>query len=113
MDAMSYRLPIEQKGARFSFATELEAVAFTIEFRWNDRDSGWYMQIGDSDGTPLISGIKVVTGILLLGRATSKLLPKGDFMAIDTAGTMTDPAFEDLGRRVQVVYITSAELLAA
>lgn len=107
---MSVRLPIRQEGPRFTFACELEGVSYTFAFRWNDRDGGWYMEISDATGDPIVSGIKVVIGILLLGRATSKLLPPGDLLAIDTAATNTDPGFEDIGRRVQITYFTAAEL---
>lgn len=109
---MSFRLPIKQEGARFSAAYELDGITYALEFRWNDRDGAWFLQVGDANGVPLISGLKVCLGILLLGRATSKLLPPGDFMAIDTAGRNAEAGFEDLGRRVQILYFTSAELEA-
>lgn len=110
---MSVRLPIKQEGASFRFVCELEeGVSYSIGLRWNDRDGAWYMEVGDTNGVAILSGIKVVLGVLLLGHATSKLLPPGDFMAIDTTGRDQEAAFEDIGRRVQITYFTSAELSA-
>lgn len=107
---MSVRLPIDQVSARFRFSVELEGVGYTFTFRWNNRDLAWFLDVGDGVGTPILTGLKVVINCLLLGRATSPLLPTGDFIAFDTEGRDEDAAFEDLGRRVQVSYFTREEL---
>ncbi len=107
---MSIQLPIKPEGARFQFSSEIEGISYTFTFRWNGRDGAWFLEVGDGDGTSLVTGIKVVINCLLLGRATIAGLPGGDFIAFDTTGQAIDAAFEDLGRRVQVVYFTRAEL---
>lgn len=109
---MTVRLPILQVSARFRFAVELEGVSYTLTFRWNDRDGAWFLDVGDGNGTPIVTGIKMVINCMLLGRATDSRLPAGDFIALDTSGANLDAEFQDLGRRVQVSYFTRAELNA-
>lgn len=109
---MSFRLPISQEGAQFSFSCELEGVSYTFRFRWNDRDGAWFMEIGDGSGNTIISGIKVLLGLYLLNLASSSALPTGDFVAIDTTDQDVDAGFEDLGRRIQIYYFTRDELIA-
>lgn len=109
---MSLILPVSQEGAHFAFRAEIEGITYSFTWRWNDRDGAWFLDLGDGSGVAIISGIKIVINLLLLGGATSKLLPTGDFVAFDTAGKGLDAGFEDLGRRVQVYYFTRAELAA-
>lgn len=113
---MTLRMPVVQEGPHFTFACELEGVSYTFTFRWNDRDSAWFMEIGDGAGLALISGLRIVINILLLKAlrgGVSGDLPPGDFIAIDTTGREEDAAFEDLGRRVQILYVTQDDIAAA
>lgn len=109
---MTVRLPVTQEGARFQFFCELDGISYSFLFRWNDRDGAWYLEIGDGGGAALVSGIKVVIDIWLLKaiRGLSAGLPPGDFIAFDTANLDTDAGFEDLGRRVQILYFTADEV---
>jgi hypothetical protein len=113
---MTVQLPVVQEGPHFSFNCELDGVTYGFSFRWNDRDSAWFLDIADGGGTPMLSGIRVVINLLLLRaiRGVSGLaLPPGDLIALDTTGQGLDAAFEDLGRRVQILYLTQAEITAA
>lgn len=107
---MSVQLPIRQEGPHFRFVTELDGVAFSFEFRWNDRESAWFMTIGDGEGTPIVAGVRVISSFPLLTRFTDERLPAGFLYAIDSQARDADPDFEGLGRRVQLVYFTRAEL---
>ncbi len=109
---MSVKIPIKPVGALFSFTIELEGVTYALTFRWNDRDEAWFMDIGDGAGADIITGIRVVIRQGLLGRAASSLLPPGEIMAFDTSDTNVEATFEDFGLRVQLVYLTAADLSA-
>lgn len=106
---MSVRLPITQDGAHFSFTCELDGVTYYFEFRWNDRDSSWFMTVGDGEGTTIVAGVKVVINMPLLNFFTDDQLPLGSLIATDTGGTDLDAGFGDLGRRVIVTYLSPGE----
>lgn len=106
-------LPITQEGPHFSFVSDLEGVAYTFEFRWNDRESGWFLTLGDGEGVPIVAGVRVVVNYPLLSRFTDARLPTGFLFAFDSNGLDEDPAFEDLGRRTILTYGTRAEVEAA
>lgn len=103
------QLPISQEGPHFRFSTELDDTTFGFEFRWNARDSAWYMSIFDGNGTELASGIKVVLNAALPANYTAAGMPGKALVAVDTAGTDEEAGYSDLGRRIIIVYDPSDE----
>jgi hypothetical protein len=107
---MAVLLPIVPQGADFSFVTQLDGVAFTFGFRWNWRDSGWYLTLGDAEGTPLAQGLRVVLRTSLLGKAPFRQgFPQGYLYATDTSGQDVEAAQDDIGSRVKVYYLNAAD----
>ena len=86
----------------------LENREYTLTFRWSTRDDAWYLSIYDQDGNSLALGIRVVINIPLLRRETKATLPKGLLMAVDLSGKDTEPAVDDLGTRVVLMYEEAA-----
>jgi hypothetical protein len=108
---MAVVLPITVSSAHFSFVTELDSIGYTFEFRWNHRDSGWYLHLGDAEGTPLAQGIRVVLGTDMLGHFPGRLgFPPGVLTAVDTSGQSLEAAFDDLGSRVKLYYLSLSDL---
>lgn len=90
----------------------LEAVTYTLRFRWNDRLGAWFMAILDADAETVRSqGIRVVINWPLNGYRSGKPLP-GQLMAFDSTGQDLDPQLNDLGTRVKIYYFTVAEIAA-
>lgn len=98
--------------ARYSFEIELDQVTFVFSFEWNDRDLGWYMSIADVNGTALLDGRRIINDYPLTDIYKDPRLPAGSLMAIDTSGLGTEPGLRELGDRVQLIYISAAELVA-
>lgn len=96
--------------ARYTFDCDLDNVTYQFEMEWNDRDSGWYMSISNSDGEPLVTGRRVVLNYPLTNIYRDPRLPAGSLVAIDSSGTDTEPGLLDLGDRVKLVYVPVAEL---
>lgn len=105
-------LPTRTDVPLYSFTTQLEGVTYGFTFRWNGRDSAWYFDLSDSDGNPLLSGRKVVLGAFLLARFRTPGLPPGEMQAVDTSGANVDAGLDELGARVQLLYIESTDLPA-
>ncbi len=107
---MAQRLPFIPSDPAYRFATTLDGVSFVIDVHWNTREQAWYMDLLDDDETPIRSGIKIVLGALLGARSADDRFPEGTFSVVDTSGAELDATFDDMGVRVQVWYLTSAEL---
>jgi hypothetical protein len=105
-------LPARSNLTHYEFGVELEGASYTIELRWNARDGAWYLSLYDSAGEPLVSGHKAVLGANLLGRGENPRLPPGLLTLFDTSGTLVDPGQTELGGRVQLIYMESADLAA-
>lgn len=106
-------LPTRTDGeARYTFECDLDEVTFQFSFEWNDRDSGWYMSISDVNGSPIISGRRVVLNYPLTNIYADARKPKGELIAIDTTDKNVEPGLLDLGDRVLLMYMTAAEKAA-
>lgn len=105
-------LPLEPSIPHYTFSTVISDNTYLFEVRWNARDAAWYMDVAEQDGAPIVTGVKVVLGANLARRANHKLFTLGAFVAMDTSRTGVDATLDDLGTRVQVVYMTNFEILA-
>lgn len=89
----------------------LEGVSYLFELAWNTRDSRWYLSLYDAAGVALASSIPIVVDFPLLRRFRGAAFPPGYLLALDTTDQGHEIAEqEDLGGRVQLVYLTEAEV---
>jgi len=97
----------------YTQVTDLDGTDYILEFRYNQREDAWYFSISLSDETRLISGVKVVCGVNLLGRFAQEHLPPGILMAIANEDDDSTPGTGALGigKRVTLVYFDASELL--
>ena len=88
-----------------TFLITLAGVQYKITLRWvNTIETGWLMDVAKGDGTPLVNGIAVVSGIDLLGQYPQynfggKL---GVFVSGDPTGV---PTYETLGNEGKLYFI--------
>jgi hypothetical protein len=92
---------------RYSIRCQLGDRYYTLEFRWNARDSSWGFVLSDAVGE-VLAAKKVVVGFPLTVHKVDERLPDGEFFAIDTGGEDQDPGLTDLGSRV-ILTFTDAE----
>lgn len=90
--------------ADFSEQVDLDGTTFTLRFRWSERASNWHLDLSYVDGTPIASGLKLVTGWPLLWRSTHPLRPLGDLYVIDMQRRDAEPNFDGLGTRWVLMY---------
>ncbi len=106
-------LPLIPSVRQYTFDTVLDENPYVVRVTWNDRDEAWYLDIADADRVAIAYGIKVVLGANL-GRVNNhKLFDNGALLALDRSGENREAAFDDLGDRVLVVYVTGLELAGA
>lgn len=93
--------------ANFEFLIELESVVFRLKFKFNQRESVWYLDIFDELQAPLRTGIKLVVNYPLLTRLRTQTRPPGEFLASDSRTNPTPPNLDELGSTVPLTYIES------
>lgn len=93
----------------YDFSIDLEGSTFLFTFRWNDRAGAWFMTVGNEAGDIFLADRKVVLRFPLLLRSVDARLPKGELLAVDTAGSDVEPGLADLGDRVILTYTPSTD----
>jgi hypothetical protein len=100
-----YKIPISGAAdGPFYFTVDLGGTNYQLKFQFNERDSAWYMDILDTAGNPMRSGIKVVVNFPLLTRWRDDLRPPGELAGIDLTADPIDPTMERLGEDCVLYY---------
>lgn len=89
----------------------LDSVTYALRFRWNTRESAWYMDVSTDTEEPLRNGLKVIINQPIGSRVVDERFPPGRFVAFDTTNSDIAPGETDLGDRVQLLYYSEEETL--
>lgn len=108
---MILEIPVNSEFSSYEFQTTLELTVYSFRFKWNARMERWSMSIYNDVGEPLVEGIPVFAGPLVMEQYVYDGLPPGIIVFVDSTGENIDPGRNDLGDRVRMFYITSDELL--
>lgn len=109
-----FQLPTDTTSPFYVFEVELDGVLFRLEFKFNERDSAWYMSILDIADNRLRSGLRVVTDWPLI-RLWQEIQtrPAGEMIAV-ALGDIARPALiDELGEQVILTYLDADEVAAA
>lgn len=100
-------IPVRSDLDAYSLIVTLEGTDYRLAFRYNTRAARWIMSMELTDGTALASGIPIVANVPLLGRWSWKddLPADGFLMAVDSTGDEEEPAKEDFGDRVKLLWV--------
>ena len=97
--------------ADYSIDVDLDLRPFTMIFKWNYRGQYWTVEFWTREDVLIHGAIKIVLEYDLL-QYTRHIaeLPQGKLVVIDTTETGDPIVFADLGVRLDLVYITEADL---
>lgn len=97
--------------AEYSIDVDLDNRPFTLIWKWNYRGQYWTVEFWSREDVLLHGVIKVVPDYDLLHNTRHiAALPQGALMVIDTTESPDPIVFADLGVRLQIIYITEAEV---
>lgn len=91
--------------------TTLDGVAYLLTFRYNSRESAYYLSIASADDTvTYVQGIKIVSNFALL---QSYPTPPGELICVSFTANDDPPALGEMGdgQRCTLAYIEQADLL--
>lgn len=96
----------------YTQVTDLDGTDYILEFRYSQREDAWYFSVSLNDETRLVSGVKIVCDVNLLGRFSDTRLPPGILMAIANEQDDNVPGMGELGigKRVTLTYLDASEL---
>ncbi len=103
-------IPCRANLTHYTIQVTLDGATYTLEFRYSGREDCYYLSVMTEDDSPLMMGCKVVANYPLANRITDPRKWPGALFALDTSGAHKDPAYQDLGDRVQLIYYTADEL---
>jgi hypothetical protein len=106
------KIPLEDKIGfpEFSFAIDFDGEEFILEFQYNERDSRFYLSVLDEDETVIAQSIKLVRNVPLLGTNINPKRPAGELFIFDN-GANEEPNMDNLGRGLDLYYISLSEVL--
>lgn len=111
---MTYQLiPTELSALFWTQVSSLDGVPYLLTFRYNSRESCYYLQIDSSDGTVnYAQGIKLVSNYPLLQSYGDN--PPGELLAISFSADDSPAQIGELGdgQRVNLIYVEEADLIA-
>lgn len=102
-------IPTRSDLSSYRFQVTIESVIYIFEFRWNTQFEFWTFDIYDFGSVPLITGVKLIVNYPLTKRYAKEELPPGELIAIDSTSTLDRVGRNDLGDKVQLIYMTEAE----
>jgi hypothetical protein len=110
---MAVFVPCTPNGqARWTQRTAIAGRDYQLTFDWNQRTGHWSLSLADQDGSPIASGLQLVTNWPLLRTVLDTRCPPGLLVVIDTLDRGEDPGFSDLGSRFVLAYFDPSELAA-
>ncbi len=104
MSENTYAIPLTTGAQQFTI--KLGENALQIRLVWREaQGGGWFMDLSDTDGTQVLSGLALRCGhdlleehaYLGLGKLTVFLDGKSD----------SDPIYDDMGRQIQLIWSPS------
>lgn len=85
----------------------LANVTYQLTVKWNDEASVWVVDIASSSGTPILSGIPLVTGTDLLGQFAYLNLG-GSLIAQTDYDLTAPPTFDNLGDTGHLYFVVTS-----
>jgi len=119
---MAQQIPVASAKADYEQTTPHDGRDYRFTFRFNQRDGHWFMSLSDSDGVPIVQGLRITCQLPLLALVRDARRPPGMLIAIDrtapegggfdgSKSLARDPEIADLGARVTLLYFPVAELV--
>lgn len=105
----------EKRDDFYTFEVDLDDRSFRFQLYWNERASGWFISMFDTEGVAVVSGIRLTAGVCPMGWFVdvSKSI-QGRLYVHDTSGQFRDPGRYDLAPdgRCVLIYFEQAEVEA-
>lgn len=103
-----FSIPTSVTEQFYAIEIELDGVIFKLQFKFNNRDSAWYLDILDIDENHLRSGIRVVNDWALLRLWKQVSRPAGEIIPVADEQQSGPAGVDELGASVILTYVGEA-----
>ncbi len=104
------KLPLFKDSPAVEMVISLEEVSYQLTYTWNQRASGWYLDVATQEGVKILSGIRIQHRWSLWARYRAlATLPPGDVVCISMTDDNTAPSFASFGRDTVLLYYLDGE----
>lgn len=100
---------LREEDTHTSQTLTLDRVRFQLDTYTNNADGGWYMDLRDSTGEPIVLGIALVTGLDLLFPYRYLDVPAGVLFINDLDGPRQDPTLDSFKDQEVALYYQDLE----
>lgn len=98
-----YEIPLS--AANQSFQIQIGGIVYQLTLIWRDADQGgWCLDIADSQQTPILSGVPLVTGVDLLAQY-AYLGFGGKLVVFGDSDPLAAPTFANLGTTTRLYFV--------
>lgn len=97
-----YEIPLSPEAQTFQI--QLGGTNYFLNLYWNSPGACWGLDIADALGTPLVSGIAVITGVDLLAQYAYLGFP-GQLIAQTDNNPDAVPTFNNLGNEGHIYFV--------
>lgn len=103
------QIPVMTDVPNFIERVELEGTIYNLEFRYNERQELWHMDIRDANDVDLLVGVPLLGGLPLTSRFVGRIegLPPGSFLCVNESGDPETPSYLSFGNGVNLFYQAS------
>lgn len=103
--AVLVTIPVGNAFPYVTFTITLSGVIYTMQFKYNTRMARWMMNLSDSAGNQLLSGIVLLIERNLTGQYFYLNIPPGPFFATDDTSQDTQPTQFSFGIDHTLFYV--------
>ncbi len=103
--AAIFTFPLRNDLPQYSFNITLSGTIFQIQMIYNVRMDRWIMNINDSAGNQILSGLPILIQRNITGQYGTLAIPAGVFLAQDNTGQDTQPTQFSFGVDHTCYYI--------
>lgn len=105
--------PARSRRPAYTFRARLDGIEYQFRFVFNTRSHRWHMDLRDSLGAALVTGLRVTAGVDLIAPLVGETVPPGQLFVVDDEGIGEDPdRFSFLGA-YRLIYRDAAGVAAA
>lgn len=105
--------PTKTDRAAMRWRTRLDGRFYEFRLMWNVRMRTWFLDIAQSDGTPLVNAHRAAIGVDVTAPYNDARLPVGQLFFLDSEGQGVEAGRNDLQGRSPLVYRPLADVALA
>jgi hypothetical protein len=103
--------PLRTTRPAFRWRSRLDGTVYGFRLAYNTRNDRWYLDVQTADGTAVVSGLRVSTGVSLLAPfGENPNLPPGQLFVRDDSGADREPGLAAFRSDHRLIYRPEADV---